>query len=90
MDKILEDMLNKSLSNFVLDRIQEGKLIVDNAIVYILHDNDIYYLVDVPYKEGMDKKTKKSIAMEFINKYSYIDIVNLYHEKENNLEKNIK
>ena len=89
MDKILEDMLNRSLSNFVLDRIQEGKLIVDNAIVYILHDNDIYYLVDVPY-EGIDKNTRKSIAMEFINKYSYIDIVNLHRGKENNLEKNIK
>ena len=89
MDKILEDMLNRSLSNFVLDRIQEGKLIEDNAVVYILHDNDMYYLVDVSY-EGIDKKTKRNIAMEFINKYSYIDIVNLHREKENDLEKNIK
>ena len=89
MDKILEDMLNRSLSNFVLDRIQEGKLIEDNAVVYILHDNDMYYLVDVSY-EGIDKKTKRNIAMEFINKYSYIDIVNLRREKENDLYKNIK
>ena len=35
MNKILEDMLNTSLSNCILSQLQEGNLVEDEATVYI-------------------------------------------------------
>ena len=44
MNKILEDMLNTSLSNCILSQLQEGNLVEDDATIYILYDknNNLY------------------------------------------------
>ena len=76
MNKILEDMLNTSLSNCILSKLHEGNLVEDNATVYISYDNHMYYLIHAPYGENgedIDKRTRRKIAKEFINRYKYID-----------------
>ena len=42
MNKILEDMLNTSLSNYILSQLHEGNLVEDEATVYISCDNQKY------------------------------------------------
>ena len=92
MNKILEDMLNTSLSNCLLFKIKEGKLVEDDATVYVLQDNDIYYLIHVPYEENgenIDKRTRRKIAKEFINKYEFADIVEIHNEKQKQKEEKV-
>ena len=89
MNKILEDMLNTSLSNCILSKVQEGELIENDATVYVLQDNDIYYLTHAPYEaneEIIDKRNRRKIAREFINKYEYSDIVKIHKEKQKQKE----
>ena len=92
MNKILEDMLNTSLSNCVLFKIEEGNLVEDNATVYILYNNNKYYLIHAPYEENgedIDKRTRRKIAKEFINKYKFSDIVKIHKEKQKQKEEKI-
>lgn len=92
MNKILEDMLNTSLSNCILLQLQEGDLVEDDATVYILYDNHMYYLIHAPYEENredIDKRTRKNIAKEFINKYKFSDIVKIHKEKQKQKEEKI-
>lgn len=92
MNKILEDMLNTSLSNCVLFKIEEGNLVEDDATVYISYDNHMYYLIHAPYGENgedIDKRTRRKIAKEFINKYKFSDIVKIYKEKQKQKEEKI-
>ena len=92
MNKILEDMLNTSLSNCILSKVQEGELIENDATVYVLQDNDIYYLTHAPYEaneEIIDKRNRRKIAREFINKYEYSDIVKIHKEKQKQKEEKI-
>lgn len=89
MNKILEDMLNTSLSNCLLFKIKEGKLVEDDATVYVLQDNDIYYLIHAPYEENgenIDKRTRRKIAKEFIDKYEFADIVKIHNKKQKQKE----
>lgn len=92
MNKILEDMLNTSLSNCILSKLHEGNLVEDNATVYISYDNHMYYLTHAPYGENgedIDKRTRRKIAKEFINKYEYADIVKIHKEKQKQKEEKI-
>ena len=92
MNKILEDMLNTSLSNCILSQLHEGNLVEDDATVYISYDNHMYYLAHAPYGENgedIDKRTRKKIAKEFINKYEYADIVKIHKEKQKQKEEKI-
>ena len=92
MNKILEDMLNTSLSNCVLFKIEEGNLVEDDATVYISYDNHMYYLAHAPYEENgedIDKRTRRKIAKEFINRYKYSDIVKIHKEKQKQKEEKI-
>ena len=92
MNKILEDMLNTSLSNCILSKLQKGNLVEDDATVYILYDNHMYYLIHAPYEENgedINKRTRKNIAKEFINKYKYSDIVKIHKEKQKQKEEKI-
>lgn len=92
MNKILEDMLNTSLSNCILSKLHEGNLVEDNATVYISYDNHMYYLIHAPYEENgedIDKRTRRKIAKEFINKYEYADIVKIHKEKQKQKEEKI-
>lgn len=89
MNKILEDMLNTSLSNCLLFKIKEGKLVEDDATVYVLQDNDMYYLTHAPYEENgenIDKRIRRKIAKEFIDKYEFADIVKIHKEKQKQKE----
>ena len=89
MNKILEDMLNTSLSNCILSKLHEGKLVENDATVYVLQDNDIYYLTHAPYEaneEIIDKRNRRKIAREFINKYEYSDIVKIHKENQKQKE----
>ena len=90
MNKILDDMLNDCLDNYILFKIKEGKLIEEDATIYVLYDNKICFLTYAPYEdtEGMtiNKKTRKSISQEFINKYKYDDIVKIHNEKQKQKE----
>ena len=92
MNKILEDMLNTSLSNCLLSKIKEGKLVEDDATVYVLQDNNMYYLTYAPYEENeenIDKRTRRKIANEFINKYEFADIVKIHNEKQKQKEEKV-
>ena len=92
MNKILEDMLNTSLSNCLLSKIKEGKLIENDATVYVLQDNNMYYLTYAPYEENgenIDKRTRRKIANEFINKYEFVDIVKIHNEKQKQKEEKV-
>lgn len=92
MNKILEDMLNTSLSNCILSKLQEGNLVEDDATVYISYDNHMYYLIHAPYGENgedINKRIRKNIAKEFINKYKYADIVKIHKEKQKQKEEKI-
>ena len=92
MNKILEDMLNTSLSNCILSQLHEGNLVEDDATVYISYDNHMYYLAHAPYGENgedIDKRTRKKIAKEFINKYKFSDIVKIHKEKQKQKEEKI-
>ena len=93
MNKILDDMLNDCLDNYILFKIKEGKLIEKDATIYVLYDNKICFLTYAPYEdtEGMtiNKKTRKSISQEFINKYKYDDIVKIHNEKQKQKEEKI-
>lgn len=92
MNKILEDMLNTSLSNWILSKLHEGKLVENDATVYVLQDNDIYYLTHAPYEaneEIIDKRNRRKIAREFINKYEYSDIVKIHKENQKQKEEKI-
>ena len=92
MNKILDDMLNTSLSNCILSQLQEGNLVEDDATVYISYDNHMYYLAHAPYGENgedIDKRTRRKIAKEFINKYEYADIVKIHKEKQKQKEEKI-
>ena len=92
MKKMLEDMLNTSLSNCILSKVQEGELIENDATVYILYNNNKYYLTHTPYEENgedIDKRTRKKIAKEFINKYEYADIVKIHKEKQKQKEEKV-
>ena len=92
MNKILEDMLNTSLSNCILSQLHEGNLVEDDATVYISYDNHMYYLTHAPYEENgedIDKRTRKKIAKEFINKYKFSDIVKIHKEKQKQKEEKI-
>lgn len=92
MNKILEDMLNTSLSNCILSKLHEGNLIEDDATVYILYNNNKYYLTHTPYEENgenIDKRTRRKIAKEFINKYEFADIVKIHKEKQKQKEEKI-
>lgn len=92
MNKILDDMLNTSLSNCILSKVQEGELIENDATVYISYDNHMYYLAHAPYEENgenIDKRTRRKIAKEFINKYEFADIVKIHKEKQKQKEEKI-
>ena len=92
MNKILEDMLNTSLSNYILSQLQEGNLVEDEATVYISYDNHMYYLTHAPYEENgedIDKRTRRKIAKEFINRYKYSDIVKIHKENQKQKEEKI-
>ena len=92
MNKILDDMLNTSLSNCILSQLHEGKLVENDATVYVLQDNDIYYLTHAPYEaneEIIDKRNRRKIAREFINKYEYSDIVKIHKENQKQKEEKI-
>ena len=92
MNKILEDMLNTSLSNCILSQLHEGNLVEDDATVYISYDNHMYYLAHAPYGENgedIDKRTRRKIAKEFINRYKYSDIVKIHKEKQKQKEEKI-
>lgn len=92
MNKILEDMLNISLSNCILSKLQEGDLVEDDATVYISYDNHMYYLAHAPYGENgedIDKRNRRKIAKEFINKYEYADIVKIHKERQKQKEEKI-
>ena len=92
MNKILDDMLNTSLSNCILSQLQEGNLVEDDATVYISYDNHMYYLTHAPYEENgedIDKRTRRKIAKEFINRYKYSDIVKIHKEKQKQKEEKI-
>ena len=92
MNKILEDMLNTSLSNCILSKLHEGNLVEDDATVYISYDNHMYYLAHAPYEENgedIDKRTRRKIAKEFINKYEYSDIVKIHKENQKQKEEKI-
>ena len=92
MNKILDDMLNTSLSNCILSQLHEGNLVEDDATVYISYDNHMYYLIHAPYEENgedIDKRTRRKIAKEFINRYKYSDIVKIHKEKQKQKEKKI-
>lgn len=90
MNKILDDMLNDCLDNYILFKIKEGKLIEEDATIYVLYDNKICFLTYAPYEdtEGMtiNKKTRRSISKEFINKYEYADIVKIHNKKQKQKE----
>lgn len=89
MNKILDDMLNTSLSNCILSQLHEGNLIEDEATVYILYNNNKYYLTHTPYEENgenIDKRNRRKIAKEFINKYEYADIVKIHKENQKQKE----
>lgn len=89
MNKILEDMLNTSLSNCILSKLHEGNLVEDDATVYISYDNHMYYLIHAPYGENgedIDKRTRRKIAKEFINRYKYSDIVKIHKENQKQKE----
>ena len=89
MNKILNDMLNTSLSNCILSQLHEGNLIEDEATVYILYNNNKYYLTHTPYEENgenIDKRNRRKIAKEFINKYEYADIVKIHKENQKQKE----
>ena len=89
MNKILEDMLNTSLSNCLLSKIKEGNLVENDATVYVLQDNNMYYLTHTPYEENgenIDKRTRRKIANEFINKYEFANIVKIHNEKQKQKE----
>ena len=92
MNKILDDMLNTSLSNCILSKLHEGNLVEDDATVYISYDNHMYYLIHAPYGENgedIDKRTRRKIAKEFINRYKYSDIVKIHKEKQKQKEEKI-
>ena len=92
MNKILEDMLNTSLSNCILSKLHEGNLVEDDATVYISYDNHMYYLTHAPYEENgedIDKRTRRKIAKEFINRYKYSDIVKIHKENQKQKEEKI-
>ena len=92
MNKILNDMLNTSLSNCILSKLHESKLVENDATVYVLQDNDIYYLTHAPYEaneEIIDKRNRRKIAREFINKYEYSDIVKIHKENQKQKEEKI-
>ena len=89
MNKILDDMLNDCLDNYILFKIKEGKLIEEDATVYVLYDNKICFLTYAPYEENgenIDKRIRRKIAKEFINKYEYADIVKIHKEKQKQKE----
>ena len=89
MNKILDDMLNSSLSNCILFKLHEGNLVEDDATVYISYDNHMYYLAHAPYEENgenIDKRIRRKIAKEFINKYEYADIVKIHKENQKQKE----
>ena len=89
MNKILKDMLNTSLSNCILSQLQEGNLVEDEATVYISYNNHIYYLTHAPYEENgenIDKRNRRKIAKEFINKYKFSDIVKIHKENQKQKE----
>ena len=92
MNKILDDMLNTSLSNCILSQLQEGNLVEDDATVYISYDNHMYYLTHAPYGENgedINKRIRKNIAKEFINRYKFSDIVKIHKEKQKQKEEKI-
>ncbi|MDY3801425.1 MAG: hypothetical protein SOZ95_05280 [Bacilli bacterium] len=92
MNKILDDMLNTSLSNCILSKLHEGNLVEDDATVYISYDNHMYYLAHAPYGENgedIDKRTRRKIAKEFINKYEYADIVKIHKKNQKQKEEKI-
>ena len=92
MNKILDDMLNTSLSNCILLQLQEGNLVENDATVYISYDNHMYYLIHAPYEENgedINKRIRRKIAKEFINKYEYADIVKIHKEKQKQKEEKI-
>ena len=89
MNKILDDMLNDCLDNYILFKIKEGKLIEEDATIYVLYDNKICFLTYAPYEENgenIDKRIRRKIAKEFINKYEYADIVKIHKEKQKQKE----
>lgn len=89
MNKILDDMLNTSLSNYILSKLHEGNLIENDATVYILDNNNKYYLIHAPYEENgenIDKRIRRKIAKEFINKYEFADIVKIHNKKQKQKE----
>lgn len=84
---IINKMLNNSLKNCILFKVKEGNLIIgSDANILVLNEGKIHQLTYVPYEnmEGndIDKKTRKKIAEEFINKYKYSDIVKIYEDKQ--------
>ena len=89
MNKILDDMLNDCLDNYILFKIKEGKLIEEDATIYVLYDNKICFLTYAPYEENgenIDKRIRRKIAKEFINKYKYDDIVKIHNKKQKQKE----
>ena len=85
-NNIINNMLNSSLSNCVLFKVKEGKLIIENDTnIYVISDSKAYYLTHSPYDidgENIDKRIRKRIANEFIEKYNYDDIVKIYEGKQ--------
>ena len=52
----------------------------------------MYYLTHAPYEENgenIDKRNRRKIAKEFINKYEYADIVKIHKEKQKQKEEKI-
>ena len=89
MNKILDDMLNDCLDNYILFKTKEGELIEKDATIYVLYDNKICFLTYAPYEENgenIDKRIRRKIAKEFINKYEYADIVKIHKEKQKQKE----
>lgn len=84
---IINKMLNNSLKNCILFKVKEGDLIIgSDANILVLNESKMHQLTYVPYEniegDNIDKKTRKKIAEEFINKYKYSDIVKIYEDKQ--------
>ncbi len=83
-NNIIESMLNQTLYNTILDKIKEGTLTIEDETIFIINNNNKYFLTYAPY-ENLDgkkitKKERKELCNIFINKYSYENILKMHKE----------
>lgn len=93
-NNIIESMLNQCLHNTILNTIKEGYLFTVDGTIFILYNDNEYFLTYAPYENFENNKLTKrqriDICNLFIKEYNFEDIVKMYEEELKEKERKFK